>query len=532
MIRQAQRILFVLAVIVSAMAFLSACGDDSESSSGQAQADDDDDDDNDNDDDDNDNDNNDNDDSSDDDDDDSIFHHPHDGRLYVAAGSAVITPNDENHPCLQTLAGTALNRLATGVHDELELRVIVMEKDGVHFVLIVGDLIGLRLPDAQLVMKALAAYGVDPEHVIFSSTHSHEAPDTVGIWGKNVFRTGRCPEYINFLIATATAKVVELAAQMVPVTVEAATVYLDDPQAPDPAWVADSRWPLIKNRNLTAARFLDEAGKTVATLVNWHCHPEVLIWSSEYSADFPRWLRNRMEDEFGGIAVYISGTVGGLLNPFDIGVPEYTADGEPVLENGQPVYIGDGSEANMWSMGYALADRAIAALADATPLDLALTVDTTAVKIPVTNLVIVLAIVTGLVPPFNGLVTDEPGFCGFYGCFVQTLQHVRLGRLHLVAVPGEGLSESSIGRVETAYDFGAPWGVAVFPAMSGYREALPEGDLLIDIGLANNEIGYILPETDLHPASHPDYYEEKYNISRPAERIIREALTEMLDGSQ
>lgn len=68
--------------------------------------------------------------------------------------------------------------------------------------------------------------------------------------------------------------------------------------------------------------------------------------------------------------------------------------------------------------------------------------------------------------------------------------------------------------------------------MSGYREALPEGDLLIDIGLANNEIGYILPETDLHPSSHPDYYEEKYNISRPAERIIREALTEMLDGSQ
>jgi hypothetical protein len=97
-----------------------------------------------------------------------------------------------------------------------------------------------------------------------------------------------------------------------------------------------------------------------------------------------------------------------------------------------------------------------------------------------------------------------------------------------VTVPGEGFSESSVGREESSVDWGDPWGVFTYPAMAGYRVALAPGDFLVDIGLANNEIGYIVPETDIHPYGHPDWYEEQYCISQPAEGIIREAIAGML----
>lgn len=498
--------------------------------------DDDDDDDNDDNDDDNDDNNDDNDDDNDDDDDDNddddtvepIFQNPHDGKLYAAAGYAVITPNDLNHPCPKYMGGTALNRIATDTHDDLEARAIVLEYNGVHAVLVSLDLVGLSQPDVQKVTRSLAGYGVDPNHVILSSTHTHEAPDTMGIWGADVLHTGRCPTYIHFLVDTITDLVVELAGQMTPVTVQAAETEMT---SADPTWPhlqRDSRQPVVTNDRLTAARLLDGDGQTVATVVNWQSHPEVLIWMNRYSADFPRWARQKLEQVFGGVCVYFSGTVGGLLTPLDAPVPLYTVDGEPVYSGDDPVLVSENSEEKMWSLGYNVADSVTAALEDPRAIDAELAVESTVVEIPVLNPIHILAMVTGLVEPFDDLDTSRPWFCGLFGCAVQPLIHLALGQLHFVTLPGEAFAEMSVGRAEMSVDFGAPWGVSVFPAMTGYRSALPEGHLLMDLGLANSEYGYLVPGSDLHWLDHPDFYEEQYCISGQASDIIREGIVSLL----
>ena len=103
-----------------------------------------------------------------------------------------------------------------------------------------------------------------------------------------------------------------------------------------------------------------------------------------------------------------------------------------------------------------------------------------------------------------------------------------LGTLHLLALPGEVFPESSIGREAFEKDWGGEWGTFSYPAMTGWREKLPAGHLLMEIGLANNEIGYIVPKADFQPNGHPNYYCEDHAIGEDTETILRGKVEELL----
>ncbi|HYD48393.1 MAG TPA: hypothetical protein VEB21_08605, partial [Terriglobales bacterium] len=51
--------------------------------------------------------------------------------------------------------------------------------------------------------------------------------------------------------------------------------------------------------------------QTIATVINWSTHPESLEDENELvSSDFPHWIRQKVEAELGGTAVYFSGDLG------------------------------------------------------------------------------------------------------------------------------------------------------------------------------------------------------------------------------
>ncbi|RJO65659.1 MAG: hypothetical protein C4523_15595 [Myxococcales bacterium] len=460
-----------------------------------------------------------------------LFMQPHDGRLYAAAGAAVVTPTAENHPCTMFLGGTGSNRRADGVHDDLEARVLVLAQDDEHLVFVSLDFVGYSVADCSRVWDALAEVGVSRDRVILSSTHTHAAPDTMGIWGESATKTGRCEQYVQFITDTLTETVVGLADELEPVSVRSAAAELLEEGSTEPALVRDSRFPEILNKMLTVARFDSDEGQTVATLVNWHSHPEQMIDSSKYSADFPRWTRQKLDQALGGTTVYISGTVGGLLTSLGAPIPKRTEAGEPVLDNGQPVLITEDNAEKAWSLGYVLGEHALALLQTAAPTGETLRVRKEIVEIPFENIIFMIAQSAGLFPDYDDKVTDDPQRCGSAGCIRQPVHHVQIGKLHLVTAPGELFAEMSLGRPETTREWGGDWGVKTYPAIEGYRSALPEGHLLIDVGLANNEIGYILPASDFLPNEHPDYYEEYYTISDDSETLVREAIRGMLSDS-
>lgn len=458
---------------------------------------------------------------------------PRDGRLYAAAAAAVITPTAEHHPCPLLLGGTGMNRLAEGVHDDLEARLLVLTQDDERVVIASLDLVGWLANDVDQVKAALAAQDIPADRVIVSSTHTHNGPDTIGVWGPSDGVTGRCPEYAGFLVQTLDDLVREAIARLAPVTVTAAETKLSFPESNFPNLVNDWRAPFVTNDRLLVARLDGEDGQTVASLINWHTHPEAMIHTKLISADLARWARARMEQEIGGVAVYLSGTIGGLQTIMSVYVPARTEAGEPIMEDGAPVWIEEDGPEKTVAAGHLAAEAALRALRDdGRSVDAALRIDVERLEIPFENPMMILAYGMGVLPPYDGFITDDPDRCGSFGCLPIDLHHVQLGDLHLVTLPGELFPETSVGRPETSHDYGSnedgDWGVTTYPAITGYRDALPAGHLMMELGLVNHEIGYILPESDFHWSDHPGYYEEYFCVSKQAEAIIREGMTRLL----
>ena len=104
-------------------------------------------------------------------------------------GQADVTP-DVHGKTPVWIAGYGQNRRATGVHDPLYARAIVISDGKKKVALAAVDVVGLQYPTVQEIRKRLEGF----DYVLVASTHNHEGPDTVGIWGPTPFKSGVDPE--------------------------------------------------------------------------------------------------------------------------------------------------------------------------------------------------------------------------------------------------------------------------------------------------------------------------------------------------
>ena len=81
----------------------------------------------------------------------------------------------------------------------------------------------------------------------------------------------------------------------------------------------------IVDPNLVVLQFTErgQSRAPIATIVNFGSHPEAL-WSSNtvLTSDFPHYVRERLEQEYGGTAIWTSGALGVLQGPDRIDVSE------------------------------------------------------------------------------------------------------------------------------------------------------------------------------------------------------------------
>jgi hypothetical protein len=105
--------------------------------------------------------------------------------------------------------------------------------------------------------------------------------------------------------------------------------------------------------------------------------------------------------------------------------------------------------------------------------------------------------------------------------------YVRLGDLHVACIPGEIYPEHVYGKVQDPVDPGADYPDA--PAEKSILESLP-GDKVLIVGLANDEIGYILPlrqwdeKAPFCYGRNGDQYGEENSVGPQAAPIIYGAL--------
>lgn len=227
-------------------------------------------------------------------------------QLRAGAAKAVITP--DIHKGKVYLAGFGHNRVATGVHDDLYVRCLALAAGTETVALCSADVIGLFYDDVQGIRKQANAQAPQISYLIVASTHVHEGPDTLGLYGPTPLETGIDESYLDWLDSRIAATAVEAVRSMQPARMELAR---DDHPLLALLQSVD-RPPLVKDPYLFAMRLTAAAsGKPVAILVNWSDHPETLgRVNAEITADYPHWLCQYVETHLGGTAIFFNGSIG------------------------------------------------------------------------------------------------------------------------------------------------------------------------------------------------------------------------------
>ncbi|KAF0243420.1 MAG: hypothetical protein FD180_3404 [Planctomycetota bacterium] len=446
--------------------------------------------------------------------------------LSAAASAIDITPD----PAKSTvwIAGFGMNRRATGVHDPIRSRALLVSDGKTRVAIVVLDLVGFMRPHVE---KVRTRCGEAADYVLVASTHNHEGPDSMGIWGRTPFETGIDAAWMDATIEAIAAQVIALTAKLQVVTIRAAQI-----EGPVKEFVCDHRDPVVIDNALSALQLVCADGKTVASIANWACHPETL-WSGNtlLTADYPGFLCARLEERLGGTALFVSGALGGMMTPD----PLKDEKGEKLRTFVEAERIGRG-----------IADRAVDALAKAEAArDPALSIRTRELLLPCTNPRFHVAMAMKLL---SREIFDAEGkaFAGKISPknipWVKTeIGLLTLGPLQAALVPGELFPELAVGGFDGSKSFGAdlvkknnpnPPKIANAPKSPFLRELLNAPVEMI-VGLANDELGYILPEYDfevndksatLEPHPPGDHYEETNSLGKETAKRVMDGFAELL----
>ncbi|HOS02893.1 MAG TPA: hypothetical protein PKZ01_07415, partial [Candidatus Hydrogenedentes bacterium] len=178
------------------------------------------------------------------------------------------TYEDRNHNGtfdLVWIAGFDENRPAQGVHDPLWVRAIAFRNNGVTVAMVTIDSIGILEEPYIRIRKSLdPALKID--HVMFSCTHTHEGPDTTGIWSYSLLRPRFDAAYMA-LVERACKQAVEEAVR----TAQPAVMHLTSTRLEPGAYSNDTRKPLVYDETLCLARFIKpDTDETIATMMDRH----------------------------------------------------------------------------------------------------------------------------------------------------------------------------------------------------------------------------------------------------------------------
>ena len=419
--------------------------------------------------------------------------------LKVGAAQSIITPELSRHTVY--LAGFGHNRIATGVHDDLYARCLALSVSSQVLVLCSADLIGLFYDDVLTIRRKFAENAPRGSFLIVASTHTHAGPDTLGLYGPTPLQTGIDPKYLEWVDQRIALTASEAVRAMQPARLELARdehPLLGSLQGVD-------RPPLVKDPFLFVMRLVAHStGQTIATVINWSDHPEVLgRKNTQITSDYPHWIRTYMEKQFGGIALFFTGSIG-KLSPLD--------DQGCLLdpETGKVAEDGTWRKADLLGTEIGrLAERALKSAKQASPDSFSIA--TATVFVPMHNQHFRVAESAGVFAGRKPLYTDGkldpvteerdvPGVGRVKyptGHDIQTevdyvqLQTSKGPGAEIVTIPGEIYPELVNGGI-TRYE-GADFPDAPFEPV--LREQLKTKYQFI-LGLGNDEIGYLIPKAE------------------------------------
>lgn len=419
------------------------------------------------------------------------------------------------------MAGFQHRRPAQGVHDSLWARTMLIDDGQTRLALVALDCIGLGADDVIRIRKAVQKSSA-VDYVIVSSSHTHEGPDVIGLWGGRRFKSGVDRDYLQFLVDQAARSVDQAAQNVRPAKLRFA-------ENPDGAafLVEDSRPPIVMDPALRLIQAIDiEVDTTLGTLVQWSNHPETL-WSDNLliTSDFIHYVREGIEKGviegdslyaagLGGTTVFLNGAIGGLMTT------------SPSMEipslSGDTSYL-DATFAKAKAQGDHLALMSLNALQAYDEISQgSIGLRAKSVQLPMSNPLYRLGAFTGIL---------NRGFSGWLKIRSE-VGYWELGPASFLHQPGEIYPEIVNGGVEAPQ--GADFGIE--PMETPPLRELMRRKYRFTVGLSNDMIGYIIPlsEWDQKPPFIYDYEEAPYgeinSVGPQTAPILYENLVEIIES--
>ena len=399
-------------------------------------------------------------------------------RADIQVGSAVrsISPSK----LLPVSGGMGRPKPTTQRRGDLTARALVLRKNDTTIAIVALDSLGF--PGALADRVRAKVPRIAPQNIMIGSTHTHSAPDCYGFPDGNGGHTGDL-DYMQFAVDRAAEAVNAALDKLEPATLKIAT-------GEAKGKIAYNYYaPDLYDRRMSVIQAINAQGKTIATLVNYAIHPEVLGNSvGILSPDLVGPLCEKLEAQTGGTAIFMNGAQGGMI----------TADNRNLNEPRDPLraYWND---SRTWEeclrIGRLMADEALRIVKDAREQkDPTLFCDSMEVRFPVGSQQM-WAVIVG--SPLNYKHNDDQSINA-------RLNLINLGDAQILTIPGEAL-----------------------PNIGFYLKRKMNGRHHLLFGLTNDAFGYILTKVDFN--SFPRYeYVSRTSLGEMTGEILIEKSLEMV----
>ncbi|MBQ9946604.1 MAG: hypothetical protein IJO68_08790 [Clostridia bacterium] len=396
-------------------------------------------------------------------------------------GKAVMLPDDIRTKKYY-IAGYGENNPAKGVIDPQYAHALWLDdnsgKGGHLFVSL--DIVGLLNKDVNALKKALEEFSekTNCRTITVMSTHNHAGIDTMGIWGK-LPHTGKDRKFMTILF-----NAVINAASAAYRDRREGKLYLGRVEVPD--MQEDIRTPIVYSKTLTRLRFVPNDGTREIYFLNFASHSESLQGcNSLVSADFPCYLREKIRKETGAETIYGVGAIGGMIS-MEIEDEDKLRRENRLLESTR-------------NIGYKLADYALS-IKKEKKLSPRISYIKQEFYVPVENPVLTIACQIGLLnaDAYRIPYSDKKAL-------KSEISYYEIDELKILMIPCELFPELAYGGYLDEDESAEGLSPDINP--EPLTEIADDEDLLI-FGLANDELGYVLPPNDFMLNSDSPYLDK------------------------
>ena len=397
----------------------------------------------------------------------------------VGCARRIITPD----PLLPVSGGLGPTAPAREKQGELTARAVVYQQ-GETTVAIVGlDLLGFPSVLCDRVRTRIPR--IPARNILIGSSHTHSAPDCYAFSDGRGGHTGDL-KYMDLVCVKAAEAVNEALDKLSPGRLKVAT-------GEAKGKIAYNYYaPDLYDRRMSVIQAVDEADKPVVTLINYAIHPEVLgSGAGIVSPDLIGPLCDRIEEQTGGMAIFMNGAQGGMI----------TADNRD-LNRPKDLVRGVWHDDRTWTeclrIGHTMADEALRIVRDAPiqaePKVYCGSID---VKFPIDSDLLWSVVISS---PLNYPRNPDRSV-------TTQVNVVNIGNAQILTIPGEAL-----------------------PNIGFYLKRKMRGEHNLLFGLTNDAFGYILTKVDFQ--SFPRYeYVSRTSLGEMTGEILIERSLELIEKS-